>query len=165
MENKKLKIERIFDSPVEKVWAAWTEPEMVKKWWGPVNFSSPIVEIDFRVGGKYLLCMLGEIPGMGHTKAWNTGIYKEIVPMKKIVVEDSFSNEHGEIVSAEEYGMKGFPLKLDLTITFEEIENEKTKLTLDYPSVGTINDFTYGNMSLGWNQSFDKLAKALKGGE
>lgn len=47
-------ISRVFDAPREKVWKAWTDPELIKKWWGPKDFTAPRIEIDFRVGGKYL---------------------------------------------------------------------------------------------------------------
>ena len=35
IEITMLYIIQIFDSPVSKVWNAWTEPESVKEWWGP----------------------------------------------------------------------------------------------------------------------------------
>lgn len=52
-----LVITHVFDTPVELVWKAWTDPERMKRWWGPKNFTSPFCKIDFRVGGKYLYCM------------------------------------------------------------------------------------------------------------
>ena len=39
---------RTFDAPVEDVWRAWTEPELVKRWWGPTGFTAPLAEIDVR---------------------------------------------------------------------------------------------------------------------
>jgi uncharacterized protein YndB with AHSA1/START domain len=53
-DTKQAVITRIFDVPVEKVWAAWTDPEQLKKWWGPKHFTSPLAKTDLRVGGKYL---------------------------------------------------------------------------------------------------------------
>ena len=106
--------------------------------------------------------MEGTVPNMGNIKAWNTGTYKEIRPMKKIVVTDSFSDEEGNIVPSTEYGMEGFPLEMELKIGFEEVVGGKTKVTLKYPSVGNINALTLSNMNQGWNQSFDKLEKNLE---
>ncbi len=40
--NEELFITRIFDASRELVWKAWTEPERVKCWWGPKNFTSPV---------------------------------------------------------------------------------------------------------------------------
>lgn len=60
MEDKKtIIIERIFDNPREAVWQAWITPKMVKKWWGPKDFTAPFAKIDFRVGGKYVYAMHG----------------------------------------------------------------------------------------------------------
>jgi uncharacterized protein YndB with AHSA1/START domain len=56
-KGKALIISRIFDAPRELVWKAWTETELVMRWWGPEGFTAPVVEIDLRVGGKYLYAM------------------------------------------------------------------------------------------------------------
>lgn len=83
-EGKTLVIERVFDAPVEKVWAAWTEPEQIKNWWGPEGYSAPDIQIDLREGGKYLYCMRGPAgPGGPIVDAWSGGEFKEIVPLKK----------------------------------------------------------------------------------
>ena len=57
--NDELTITRIFDAPRELAWKAWTEPERLKKWWGPQYFTAPVIKNDLRVGGKYLNCMRG----------------------------------------------------------------------------------------------------------
>ena len=54
---RELVIMREFNAPRELVWRAFTEPEQIKKWWGPKAFTAPVVKIDLRVGGEYLFCM------------------------------------------------------------------------------------------------------------
>ncbi len=158
-----LVITRVFDAPVEKVWKYWTDEQLMKKWWGPKDFTAPHASIDFRVGGKYLNCMRGAAePGGAVKDFWSTGIYKEIVPMKKIVVTDSFADEKGNVVPATEYGMKGFPLELEVTIEFEDM-GDKTKMTLRHAGIANIDDAMRTGMTQGWNQSFDKMAEALNG--
>ena len=49
--GSELVITRVFDAPRELVWNAWTEPERVKRWWGPQSFTAPFCRIDLRVGG------------------------------------------------------------------------------------------------------------------
>src|SRR6267143_724660 len=153
--KNEISITRIFDAPGELVWKAWTEPEMFKKWWGPKDFTAPVIKIDFRVGGKYLYCMRAP-DGKDY---WSTGTYEEIVPLERIVCTDSFADEHGNVVPATHYGMEDFPLKLQVTVTLEEQEG-KTKMTLRHVGipVGKMNELCQA----GWNQSFDKLAKSLK---
>jgi uncharacterized protein YndB with AHSA1/START domain len=154
--TRELVITRVFDAPRELVWKAWTDPEHVARWWGPKNYTSPVCKIDFRVGGKYLFCMRSP----EGKDFWSTGTYKEIIPPEKIVVTDSFADSEGNVVSATEYGMPEMPLELQVTVTFEDLGDGKTKMTLRH--VG----FPEGEMSemagAGWNESFDKLAESLK---
>lgn len=156
IKNKdELTITRIFDAPREKVWQAWTSPEEIKKWWGPKYFTAPVSKIDLRVGGKYLSCMRGP-DGKDY---WSTGVYREVVPMERIVVTDSFADEKGNVVPASHYGMTGdFPLELLVTVTFEEL-GTKTKMVLRHEGIplGMMREMT----ETGWSESFDKLAENI----
>ncbi len=162
-QNKnELVIERIFAAPVEMVWKYWTEPELIKKWWGPKVFTCPVVTMDFRVGGKYLNCMRGSpLPGAPVQDFWSTGTYKEIIPLKKIVCTDSFADEKGNIVSSTHYGMAGMPLEMLVTFEFEE-QDGKTKMTLTHSGIENIDQKMREGMNQGWNESFDKIDKVVK---
>jgi len=149
-------ITRIFDTSRERVWKAWTEPELMKRWWGPKGFTTPYCEIDLRVGGKFLYCMRSP-EGKDY---WGTGVYREIVRLEKIVCTNSFADEKGSVVPATQYGMSAdFPLEMLVTVTFEEHEG-KTKLTLRHVGIPAGADRDGANV--GWSQSLDKLAEALK---
>src|SRR5687767_6963514 len=87
-------VNRIFNAPVELVWKAWTDPQHLMRWWGPKGFTSPACKIDFRVGGKYHFCMRSP----EGQDLWSTGIYREIIPLKKLVWTDSFADEKGNVV-------------------------------------------------------------------
>jgi uncharacterized protein YndB with AHSA1/START domain len=150
-----LVITRIFDAPRELVWKAWTEPEHVMRWWGPKGFTSPVCKIDFREGGKYLFCMRSP-EGQDY---WSIGVYREIVPMERIVCTDSFADEKGNPVPASHYGMPGdWPQELIVTVTLEEHEG-KTKMTMRQAGIpaGQMKEMAQA----GWNESFDKLAEDL----
>jgi uncharacterized protein YndB with AHSA1/START domain len=153
--ERDLVITRVFDAPRELVWKAWTEPERMKRWWGPQHFTAPVCKVDLRVGGTYLYCMRSP-EGQDY---WSTGVYREIVQPERIVCTDSFADEHGNQVPASHYGMGGdWPPALLVTVTFEE-QAGKTKLTLRHAGIpaGEMSDLTKS----GWNESFDKLAEAL----
>ncbi len=159
-KNKdELTITRIFDAPRERVWKAWTDPELTKTWWGPKYFTAPVSKIDLRVGGKYLNCMRGP-DGKDY---WSTGTYREIVPHERLVVTDSFADEKGNVVPASHYGMAGdWPLELLVTVTLED-EGNKTKMVLRHEGIpaGLMREMT----ETGWSESFDKLAESIvKGG-
>ncbi len=161
MADNTVVITRIFDAPRERVWQAWTDPEELKKWWGPAGFTAPTIKVDLRVGGSYLYCMRGApAPGMAEVDFWSTGTYKEIVPLEKIVCTDSFADEKGNVVPASHYGMPGdIPLELGVTIVFEDTDDGKTKMTLTH--VGMAAGAPSDQMEQGWNQSFDKMAAML----
>jgi uncharacterized protein YndB with AHSA1/START domain len=52
-----LVVTRILDTPAESVWEAWTDPDKVKRWWGPKDCTSPFCKIDLREDGKYVFAM------------------------------------------------------------------------------------------------------------
>lgn len=158
-EKNELRIERVFNAPVELVWKAWSMPEHYKKWWGPEGFSAPVIKMDFRVGGKFLGCMRGPMQDGKEMDIWSTGTYTEIIPLKKIVTTDSFADEKGNAVPAEKYGMPAdFPKEMQVIVTFEKMGN-KTKMILRHVGMpkGEMTESARG----GWNSSFDKLEKAL----
>ena len=158
LEAETLVIERVLDAPRELVWKAWTEPAMLRQWWGPTGFSAPRAEIDLRVGGKWLFSMRNPEFADGR-ELFSTGTYREIVPMERIVATDSFADERGNIVSAREYGMPDdAPLEMLLVITFEDTADGKTKLTTRH--LGLPKSQREG-ANAGWNQSLDKLAALL----
>src|SRR5438132_13300831 len=50
---------RVFDAPRELMWKLWTQPEHIRKWWGPKGFTPPGFEMDYRTGGGYRFVMRG----------------------------------------------------------------------------------------------------------
>ena len=153
-QTQELVIERVFDAPLERVWEAWTDPEQMKKWWGPKDFTAPTVEIDLKEGGKYLNCMRSPD---GH-EFWSTGVYREIVPMERLVITDSFADEQGNVVPGAHYGMPDVPLETEVTVTFEDQEG-KTKMTLRHAGMPVGEHGSQAQS--GWNESLDKLAASL----
>ncbi len=78
-----LVITRTFAAPREKVFRAWTEAEDLKKWWaaGP-GFTTPIAEVDLRVGGKYRLGMRPPDKDVLHVVG---GVYREVQRPSRLV--------------------------------------------------------------------------------
>jgi len=82
-ESRQLHIARKFKAPVELMWEVWTNPDHIINWWGPDGFSNTIHEIDFKEGGEWRMTMHGP-DGANYP---NRSIFKEIIPLKKIVYE------------------------------------------------------------------------------
>ncbi len=155
INQKPINITRTFDLPVNKLWQAWTEPESMKKWWGPKDYTCPFCKIDLKPGGKYLSCMRSK----EGTEFWSTGTYQEIIPQKKLVLTDSFSDEKGNVISASDLNMPGkWPQELLVTVTFEQTGG-KSKMALEH--VGVPPEM-YDECILGWEQSLDKLEENFK---
>jgi uncharacterized protein YndB with AHSA1/START domain len=154
--EQRLVVTRKFRAPRQLVWNAWSEPKHFMRWWGPKGFTSPSCVIDFRVGGKYLYCMSSP-NGM---TMWNTGIYKEIIPIEKMTFTHALSDEKGNIVTATYYQMpdNGADPEMLVILTFKE-QNGETEMMLTQIGYGDGNIFGYAEM--GWNQAFDKLADSL----
>jgi uncharacterized protein YndB with AHSA1/START domain len=150
-----LVITRVFDAPRELVWKAWTDPERFKRWYGPKDFTAPFCQIDLRVGGVHLYSMRSS----EGQEFWTTGVYRELVPMERLVYTDSFADEKGNVVPATHYGLSAdIPSELLVTVTFED-DDGKTRLTLRHAGLpaGAERD----GAEAGWNESFDKLAESL----
>jgi len=92
-ENKKIKVEREFAAPVDQVWAAWTQSDILDKWWAPKPWKARTKSMDFRVGGYWLYAMVGP-EGEEH---WARADYKSITPLKSYSALDAFCDENGDI--------------------------------------------------------------------
>ena len=152
-ETERMVITRVFDAPRELVWKAWTDPNYVVQWWGPKGFSTPVCKMDFRVGGKFLLCMRSP----DGQEFWNGGEYHEIVPHEKIVSSMYFADSDGNKVDPSHYGMDHEAIEgaYDTTL-FEDLGDGRTKLTF----VGNepMKDAVESGQVEGWNQILDKVA-------
>jgi len=102
--KKGVVIERVFDAPRDAVYRAWTKPDLMTKWWGPEGFSAPSINVDLRVGGKYVFAMRGPKGSAWDKDMYSAGIYKEIIPNAKLVVTDYFSDKNGEMLEPADIG-------------------------------------------------------------
>ncbi len=130
-ESKKqeLVITRVFDLPVELVWKAWTDPELVMKWWGPEHYTSPSCKIDLREGGKYLFCMRHQKAKEVRT-TFPRAHTKKIIPNERLEFTHYLSDQDGNILEPAEAGLPpDFPFKIDYIIDFKTNGN-KTELVI-----------------------------------
>lgn len=79
--DRELRLTGTIDAPIELVWKVWTDPEHIAKWWGPNGFTNTITKMDLQPEGEWDLIMHGP----DGTDYKNKSIFKEIIPLKKIV--------------------------------------------------------------------------------
>ena len=76
-----LEIVRLVAAPREKVWRAWSDPDILKQWWCPKPWVTDVRAFDFRSGGAFHTFMSG--PDGGESD--NPGLFLDVVPMERIV--------------------------------------------------------------------------------
>lgn len=165
---KEIVITREFDAPRERVWKAWTDPEMIKRWWGPEHFTAPSIQMDLRVGGKYIWAMRGPAGTQWDKTMYNAGVFEEIVPPEKLVVTQYMSDANGEMLEPTEYlgDAPEFPRVMRFTVMLEELGKGRTRLSIIYPKPETEAQYQAlinSGMKEGWESSLNKLAEALAG--
>lgn len=144
-------IERSFDAPVDLIWKMWTVPEHVAAWYGPDGATVPVAQMDVRVGGRRLVCMEIETPN-GPMKMWFTGEYLEVVENRLLVYTDSRSDENGNVLSADELGMPGHPVRTEVRVELSEVD-DKTRMVMTHSGIPADSAG-----AAGWEMAFDKLA-------
>ena len=151
---KQIEVTKTFNAPVEMVWKVWTDPKLVKRWWGPKHFTSPVAIIDFREGGKSLVSMQAPAE-MGGREFYSTWLYVKITPLKTIEFIQSLSDKDGNKIDPTKVGMPpDFPIDIRTIVAFKEIANSRTEMTVtEYADFGTISNFA----QIGLEQSLDKM--------
>ena len=86
-EDRELVLTRLIDAPREHLFRAWTEPELLKQWFAPLPYTTPVAEMDVRPGGANLIVMRGP----DGTEMPNRGVYLEVVENQRIVFTDAYT--------------------------------------------------------------------------
>jgi uncharacterized protein YndB with AHSA1/START domain len=158
VQKKDLVVTRFIDFPIELVWQAWTDPEQIKRWWGPKYYSSPTCKIDLRVGGKFFFCMRAP-QAQGGQDMYSAGVYEEIMPLKRLEFTQGLSDKDGNRIDPAQMGMPlDFPKEIRTVVAFKA-KGDMTELTIteyDWP-VGQMMVYSFAGM----HQSLDKLAESL----
>jgi uncharacterized protein YndB with AHSA1/START domain len=79
-------VTREFDAPRRLVWRAYTEPDLIKRWWAGLRGNVTSVEVDLRVGGRWRYVM---VANGGFEVAFH-GEYREITPIERLVNTEAF---------------------------------------------------------------------------
>ena len=142
--DRDLTLTRLIAAPREKLYRAWTEPELLKQWFAPLPYTTPVVEVDVRPGGAAYFVMRGpdgkDLP--------NRGVYLEVVPNQRLVSTDAYTK-------AWEPSEKPF---MTLILTFED-EAGKTRYTARVRHWTVADRETHEKMGFhqGWGICTDQL--------
>lgn len=89
-EQNRINVERSFDAPVDLVWAAWTESDILDQWWAPKPYRAVTKSMNFTEGGRWHYYMLGP----EGDKHWCLFDYERIKPQEHFSGIDAFCDEH-----------------------------------------------------------------------
>jgi uncharacterized protein YndB with AHSA1/START domain len=144
VNDKVLRLERLIAAPPERVFALWTEPDQLVKWWGPEGFQLPASALEVRVGGRWRTTMRSP-EGRLFTVS---GVYRQIVPPNRLVLTWAWDDDNG---------VRGH--ETEITVTFERAPGG-TRLTLVQQTFATTD--ARDRHSHGWLSSFVRLAAAAE---
>jgi uncharacterized protein YndB with AHSA1/START domain len=151
-----VEVKRIFAAPVERVWKAWTTPELVKQWWGPEQYSCPYASMDVREGGKSILAMQGPDGKV----QYSGGTYEELIPNQRIVTTDQFTDREGNLMSARQAGMPmDMPDTMRVTIEFQSLGANETQMRIMHEG---IPKEMHDDCVAGWSSSINKLQRLVE---
>ncbi len=91
LAQKTITVTRTFNANRSKVWHAFTDREMLEKWWAPKPWKTVVKAFDFKEGGVYHYCMQGP----DGTQSWGLTSYETIDPENSYTAEDFFCDEQG----------------------------------------------------------------------
>ena len=143
--GRELVLTRHIEAPREKVFEAWTNPELLVQWFTPPPYVTTLAELDVRPGGSSFVMMRSpegvDIP--------NPGVYLEVIPNEKLVITDAY-------IKAWEPSEKPF---ITICLTFDE-EDGGTRYTARVLHWSVADREAHEEMGFydGWGIATDQLA-------
>jgi uncharacterized protein YndB with AHSA1/START domain len=139
---------RSFDAPPRLVFAAFTRPELLARWYGARGWHLVSCDVDLRVGGAYRFVSTGP----GGERMAQSGVYRAVEPDARLVLTEIFDDQSypGETVITHEFAERAG--RTDLTSTLLYATAEGRDRVLRYP------------MTRGAGESFERLDELLTEG-
>jgi len=156
-DKKTLHISRTFQAAKSRVWEAYTNPELLAQWWGPVGWETEIKHMDFSVGGYWHYCMRcvdkaqGDYYGM---ESWGKGTFTAIAPKDRFSYDDEFCTATAEPVP-------GMPVSHSTVLLKENAGSTLMSCTTTYDTPEALQQVLEMGMEEGFNQTLDNLEKLL----
>jgi uncharacterized protein YndB with AHSA1/START domain len=147
--EREILTERVFDARRERVWAAYTDPELIPRWWGLRGSETRVDQLELRPGGAWRFV---ESNSDGSEAAFR-GIYREVTPIERLVYTFEYEGKPGHVL-------------ID-TVELED-RGERTKLIVhsQFHSTEERDWMIEAGMERGLNEGYeqlDELFEALAG--
>lgn len=147
-QRREIYVSRLYDVSRNVLFRAWTEPKHLSRWWGPKDFTTPVCEVQARVGGRFRIVMRAP-DGSEHPMQ---GIFTECRVPEALAFDFEALDQSGKPA-----------LQGQLSVTFVD-EGGKTRMSLSTYAEGLGAEATamLEGMETGWNQSLERLSRSLK---
>lgn len=141
-EKPSLNLRRHYPVAPEKVWRAWTDPQALRRWFGPGDTQPvSVAELDVRVGGRFRL-VFGGPKGDEHEAQ---GVYKEVVQNRRLVFTWTWPRTTPERESI-------------VTIVFKAAGGGTD---FDFTHAGHVDETVRDGHLRGWTETFAKLGRVV----
>jgi uncharacterized protein YndB with AHSA1/START domain len=145
-ETNTVNVKREFAASRSDVWAAWTQPELLDKWWAPRPWKARTKSMDFKVGGSWLYAMVGP-EGEEH---WAKANYTSITPESNFKYHDAFCDSDGN-------PNKEFPSS-DWNLDFTETgENTTVNISIRHENLSDLEAI----IEMGFKEGFTSAMEGL----
>ncbi len=143
-------IERRFAAPRERMFALFTEPEHLQRWWAPRPFTIPACTVDLRPGGVWHYAMRSP-EGQDH---WARSVYTEVAPPERLVYTSTFAD-------AQANPIPGIAENLT-TVTFTaEDGGTRVSARVQFPDAAALQAAVAMGMTQGLSMAWEHLAELV----
>jgi uncharacterized protein YndB with AHSA1/START domain len=154
---KEVNFDRVYDAPIAQVWKAWTDPAMLKDWWGPQGVTIPECEVDLRVGGRFYIVMeAGEAMGPYKGTKWPMLAKFTVVETNARITYDGKAWTEGKNDNEETQ----IDQVTDVVFS-EESGKTRIKLRAAVNKIGPGAKMAIEGMQYGFTQQLEKLSQFL----
>jgi uncharacterized protein YndB with AHSA1/START domain len=154
---------RIFKAPLALLWEVHTTPAHQAGWLSPDNPEGYVSHMDFRVGGVHFYGM----PGPDGSVMYGRQVFREIEPLRKVVLVQSFADKDGNI--APHPMAPTWPREMLSVNLYEDFGDGTSRLSVTWQPLDASEteeatfDGARGGMQGGWDHQFDQIAAYLAG--
>jgi uncharacterized protein YndB with AHSA1/START domain len=142
--DREIHIEREFDAPRDRVFAAWTDPALLPQWWGPRDTTTIVDHVDVKTGGTWRVV----IRSADGSETGFRGVYREVTPPERIVQTFEWEGMPGHVsIETAEFVDLGDRTKVIATSLFHTTEERDGMLQ--------------SGMEKGMNESYQRLDELL----
>jgi uncharacterized protein YndB with AHSA1/START domain len=144
--EREIRIERVFDADRERVFAAFTDPELIPQWWGTRTDTTTVEEMDVKPGGRWKYICSGP-----DSDDVFSGVYREVTPPENLVYTFEFGGMPGHVIVEH--------------VSFEDLGGRTRVVTLSQFHTPEERDgMLASGMEGGLNETYERLDELLARG-